>query len=356
MIKKQDQAAEMLLGRTLKDGWIVLRKMERKEFQTGGVYSSCYEVEREGIKGFLKAFDYSGASRVGDGTVDEVKNILMAFTLERDILKECNGRCRNIISLLNDGNIEIEDAKYYPKVEYLILEYASQGNIRNVLDRNKNILEWKARSLHQLANGLNQIHKINIAHQDIKPSNVVALGNGETRLTDFGSAVPLHKSIDELPQHLKKPFAGSWEYAPPELLYGELSDDPVERRIGCDLYLLGNMVAYYFTNMNMTALIKDNLQVNLQWTNPETYGRYKELKPYLIMAFENALNDVSSQINDKQFQEFVIDAIRYLCNPDPKRRGHEKTISERGPNYSLERFLTLFSRMVLYFKIKGNNH
>jgi serine/threonine protein kinase len=353
MIFKEKQAAQMLSGLTLDGGWVVGEKIETQLHQSGGVYSCCYEVHNGERKGFLKAFDYCAAEKVSKNYVEELKNILDAFTLEKDILKKCleNG-CRNVIQILDDGSLEVPGAEKYPRVEYLILEYAERGDIRDVLHDQQVTLEWKMRSLHQMAKGLNELHKLSIAHQDVKPSNVVTVQSGRTKLTDFGSAVSISTNQEELPPHLKKPISGSWEYAPPELLYGDVDQDPMTRRIGCDLYLLGSMIAFYFTDMSMSSLIRANLNDSLSWTTGSNYGNYRNVKSYVIQAFEKALDDIGKRINSDYLREQVILILRFLCNPDPLRRGHVKSINQLGSNYSLERFVTMFD--LLARKIKLN--
>ncbi len=353
MIPKEKQAAHMLEGKTLADGWKVIKKIEKELHNTGGVYSCCYEVENEGRKGFLKAFDLSAADKVGVEAADQIQNILSAFKFEREILKKCSDhRCKNVIELISYGDLEVKEAEKYPRVDYLILEYAENGDIRDVIEEDKATLKWKFKSLHQLAKGLSEIHNLSIAHQDIKPSNVVALENEVTKITDFGSAISLNDDGKNLPDHLKKDYSGSWEYAPPELLYGYISGDPIVRRIGCDLYLLGSMIAYYFTDLSMTALIRSNLQDTLSWTNPATYGKYEELKTYIVLAFENSLEDIRRRIPVEKIQDQIILIIKYLCHPDPTLRGHERNIKQLGPNYGLNRFITMFDVMYRYYKFR----
>lgn len=355
MIPKEQQAAQLLEGKTLNGGWKVIKKLGPEKHNTGGVYSSCYEVENGNRKGFLKAFDYSAAAKVGINTADQIKNVLNAFTLEREILLRCNqSRCKNVIHLFEHGSIEVEEATKYPNVEYLILEYAENGDIRDAIHENRATLKWKIKSLHQLANGLRQIHKLSIAHQDIKPSNIVTLQNDITKITDFGSAVMLGNNVIDLPLHLQKEYAGTWEYAPPELLYGEIDSNATIRRIGCDLYLLGSMIAFYFTDLSMTALIRLNLDDSLSWTIPGNQGRYQEIKSFLILAFEEALEDIRIRIDNEIIKEPIMTIVRYLCHPDPNMRGHIKNIKEIGPNYNLERFVTMFDRMEKDLIIKGH--
>jgi serine/threonine protein kinase len=206
--------------------------------------------------------------------------------------------CKNVIEILESDSLEFTQVAKYPRVEYVILEVAPNGDVMDLLDAKKVDLEWKMRSLHQLSKGLNELHQMEIVDQDIKPSNIVSMGNGKTKITDLGSAVTLNPGNRELPAHLEKNYAGSWEYAPPELLYGEIDGDPKIRRIGCDLYLLGSMITFYFTDMSITALIKYNLEDSFCWTDTKNIGNFGEVKSYLIKAFQQALNDIGKQIDD----------------------------------------------------------
>jgi serine/threonine protein kinase len=355
MILDTEQAAQMLTGTTLNDGWLVGKKIDDADSDKGGVYSCCYEVTNGNRKGFLKAFDYSGAEKAGVGDpVEYMKNLLTAFTLERHILEKCtNAQCKNVVELLDHGGLTVENAKKYPRVEYLILEYAEKGDVKEVLKQEGLKMEFKLRSLHQLCKGLSQIHRLDIAHQDIKPQNVV-LNKNITKLSDFGSAIPLKTSQQDLPNHLRKDYTGTWAYAPPELLYGEINGNTTICRIGCDLYLLGSMIVYYFTNTTMTALIRKHLTPELCWTNQiGTYGRYRELMPHLTQAFEDALEQVRNDINDPEVEENLILIIRYLCNPDPERRGHKKNIEQAGPNFDLNRFITMLDVLATHYSIRN---
>lgn len=352
MIPKTEQAAQLLTGKRLDGGWIVGNKLTENEFGEIESYSCCYEVHNKNRKGFLKAFDYSGAARIGADSVDHMSDVLAAFKIERDILHKCTKHgCKNVVELLNSGGIDVLEATQYPRVNYLILEYAENGNIGTALEKNKT-MEWKLRSLHQLCKGLNEIHKLAIAHNDLTPKNVVS-SNNLTKLSDFGSAINLEYAIDSLPKRLKEPISGSWAYAPPELLYEEIYTDSSIRRIGCDLYLLGSMVVYYFTKANMTSLIRKNLAADLCWTKSSNRGKFKELKPYLIMAFEEALEEIKLQINDVHVEEKVILMIRYLCNPDPTLRGHKNNLERLGNKFSLERFVTMLDVLAKHYWIKN---
>lgn len=352
MAGKDKQAAHMLEGKILNNGWKVVKKLFNEGDDRGGVYSCCYEVQNGERQGFLKAFDYSAATKIGENDPEaQIQNLLMAYRTEKEILEKCKEhKLKNVIQLIEHGSCDVSEAEFYPRVVYLILEYAANGDVMNYLKQENLTLKWKLESLHQLIKGLRQIHNLSIAHQDLKPTNIVATEQQITKLSDFGSAVHLNLNNEQLPRHLRKDYAGTWAYAPPDLVCGNTENDVIIRRIGCDLYLLGSMIVFYFTNMTMNALILQNLSEELAWGSPQNYGRFNEIEPYLQMAFERAISDLKDNIQIQALKEPIAFVVKCLCQPNPKLRGHPRTIAFRGQNFDLERFLTIFSRLLFDLK------
>ena len=141
-----------------------------------------------------------------------------------------------------------------------------------------------------MAVGLQQLHSLNVAHQDIKPSNVLLFENFKSsKLADLGRAAA--KGVE--PPHYDFPIAGDWSYAPLELLYGAIPVSWEGKRVGCDLYLLGSMVASLFTGVAMTPQIIIGLDLRFRWTT--WHGSYEDVLPYLRVAFYEAIEYVSDE-------------------------------------------------------------
>jgi serine/threonine protein kinase len=311
-------------------------------------------VNEDGTKGFLKAFDYSDANKSSDQRPSElIRNITNSFEYERKILIECsvNG-LNNVVRYLDSGGIEVNHSIKYPRVEYLILEHADEGDIRvSLKNEYGSSLAWKLRSLHQITKSVSQLHRIFIAHQDIKPSNVVTFDYSNTKLTDMGSAVSERPIQSELPKYLEEDYCGSYEYSPPELLYGFIVNDFQIRRLACDLYLLGNMVVYYFMDVSMNFLLKSNLDRSLSWEKPTNYQKYDYIKPYLIEAFEKSMEDLKNSIEQEDLKEPLEEIVRFLCNPDPFNRGHIKNLNQKVGRLGLARFVTMFDRLAKKYEL-----
>lgn len=353
MIEINKRAANLLEGRRLQNGWIVVKKL--KDFDLDS-YASYYLVEKDDQKGFLKAFDYSRASKHGCNSAEEILEMLKAYKLERSILEKCNTKSyKNLISLIEAGEVKVPEATEYPDVNYIILEYSNKGHVDNKLLEEADVnLEWKILSLRHIANGLRNLHSISIAHQDIKPENVVLLPEKQTKITDFGSAIDLDSPVESIPKLFDNDYVGTWQWAPPELLYGYLSHDPVVRRIGCDLYLLGSMIAYYLTGYNMTTYLKSTLADSLLWTNIENRGRYKELLSYLVKATEDAIDNIVSKLSDAKMKEILRELLSILCNPIPEERGKSRvTGGSINQRYNLEYVVSKLDFLRRCIKIKG---
>ncbi|MFC1628526.1 protein kinase [Gemmatimonadota bacterium] len=74
---------------------------------------------------------------------------------------------------------------------YIVMEYVSNGSLRDVLDEAKGkslplekVLTW----IQQTAEGLAEAHSQGIIHRDIKPDNLMLTEKGQVKITDFGLA------------------------------------------------------------------------------------------------------------------------------------------------------------------------
>jgi len=349
-MRDKNKASHNLLGKTLHNDWVVTGQCENVTSRTGGIYSAYYEVSKGNQRGFLKAFDYSGADLAGASS-DEMSKINTAYNYEKHVLETCTRKgIKNVVRFIDAGEIEVPEIEKYPKVVYLILEQGIQSCKALLADPNVD-WSWKLISLHQVASGLNQLHRAEIAHQDMKPSNVVTMQDGVSRITDFGSAS--YKTHPINPPAFLNLYQGTREYAPPELLYGGgigNGQNPFESlQRPCDAYLLGSMIVFYFSNISMTALIQNNLAPQWSWNQAANQGNYSVVKPYVSMAFAKAMEDFAEEMKIYPFHSELVDSVRYLCNPDPYQRGHPKGLHLKIGQHSLERFVSILARLVFAY-------
>jgi serine/threonine protein kinase len=334
-------AVTKLEGLSLKNGWRVVKLVVQSDDATGGMFSCSYRAEKDGKQFFLKAFDFSRASQAVDLAL-ALQQLTTAYLYERDILLYCNERrLRRVVHAVDHGEVQVPG---FPgvngRVLYLIFELA-EGNLRQQVNINSRLdTMWCMKALKETAAAMRQVHGIRIAHQDTKPSNVLKFGS-TFRLADFGRAS--REGYAALHDHLA--VAGDRTYAPPEQLYDMRDPDFSTRRFGCDLYMLGNLAAFLFTGINVTAALFDRLDPRFR---PDKWNdTYSKVLPYLVAAYTDVISDIRQKIDIAVVSE-IVPIIQELCNPDLGQRGCPKGI-KRGNQYSLERYdsrLNLISQKV----------
>lgn len=326
--------AHRLAGLTLRGRWKVVERVERHPLATGGNFSQSYFVERDdGAQGFLKALDYSSALTAPD-RAEALQHLTSAYLFERDICARCKGLSR-IVTAIDDGKVLVDPDHILGEVEYLIFERADK-DVRTIIASWEAFdTAWVLRALHHVCVGLSQLHGRTIAHQDVKPSNVVVFNGNSSKLIDLGCAAEKGN-----PQpHDDCAIAGDPYYAPPELLYQQIDPDWGARRFGCDLYLLGSLATFFFSGMSMTGLILSNLPPNVHWST--WTGTYEEALPYLESAFSKSLRSLSRDIPELVRTDLT-SAVRQLCAPNYSERGHLSERLYRRNRHSLHRFVSLF--------------
>jgi serine/threonine protein kinase len=325
--------ASKLRGLELLGGWTVDKELTGIS-DTGGNFSYGYQVShKDGRRAFLKALDYSRALNAPDAPA-ALQALTAAYLFERGLLQTCKSRRMDrVVQSIESGNVTVDQSDL-GKVYYLILEIAD-GDVRSFLSASSRIeLAWKLRSLHHIATGIHQLHSANIAHQDVKPSNVLVFGQAITKIADLGSASQRGASC---PRD-DRDFAGDPAYAPPELLYGHMDPEWSNRRLGCDAYLLGSMIVFMFTGLNATSLLLSNMASDHRpgrWR-----GTYKEVLPYLKHAFGIALESFAPTISSEPFSSELKSLVTYLCEPDLSLRGHPHNRVGYTARFSLERFVS----------------
>lgn len=343
----ENNAAHNLEGRTLVSGWKVIEKISKIDCSTGGNFSVCYKVKKDNKECFLKALDFSffvSSNIPNESPMKIMKRLSNAFEYERDLSLYCKNEHVTKVALVVDSGEEMMNEFSFGYVPYLIFEMAN-GDVRRYMKFTQGLdVVWKLNSLHDIAIGIQQLHRIQVSHQDLKPSNILVFDK-DSKLGDIGRSLcnMMEGPYDALD------FSGEKTYAPPEVLYNYCSEDWYDRAFAIDCYMLGNLIIYYFTGSCMTTLIQNNLKPCFRvlfWR-----GTLQNLLPYLLQAHKDVLDLIGSSLGDFQFKSELMEMINQLCYPFPEKRGHPKNISEIGNNYTLDRYiskLNLLARKAKY--------
>jgi eukaryotic-like serine/threonine-protein kinase len=168
MSRSNSIAAAQLLGMTLPSGWSVKASVGRAKNATGGTFSHSYVVERDGQKGFLKAFDFSEAF-TSKNTIALLSALTAAYENERDVLQVCNARrLSKVVVAIESGDVQVPNFDPISgRVFFLVFELAD-GDVRSQVDRsNRFDVVWSTRALKDVCLGLWQVHRQMIAHQTV---------------------------------------------------------------------------------------------------------------------------------------------------------------------------------------------
>jgi serine/threonine protein kinase len=327
--------ADHLVGQTLNNSWRVVRQVARKANATGGVFSKPYIVQDgEGNEAFCKAIDLMAAHESGD-VVSEMQRILRAYLYERDLVARCaSAKMDRIVKVWDSGQINVQPGNPFSMVPFLIFEMAD-GDMHAHLDFSVGIdVAFTVRTLHEVSVALVQLHQHSIAHQDIKPSNVVVFKNFGAKLSDLGRASTQGVAVE----HDDKTWAGDGKYTPPELLYGFGGADWGMRRLGCDTYMFGALATFLLTGLCMAVEIQRRLPPPLQYDKYR--GAYADVLPYLRQATNEVILEVEPHI-PSVIRSDIVRIVRELCDADPAQRGHpQQRKMKHGNPFDLRRYTT----------------
>ena len=119
----------------------------------------------------------------------------------------------------------------------MVMEYADSGNLRQNLNRDFNSLSWgeKLYLLDFIANGLSNIHKKGLTHQDFHSGNILNDGFNDAQITDLGLCKPANEESD-------KTVYGVLPYVAPEVLRGKKYTQ------ASDVYSFGIIIYDVFNN------------------------------------------------------------------------------------------------------------
>jgi len=348
--------AESLVGQKVNDRWLVIEKIDLKqEESTGGFFSVPYRVKdvKTGERAFLKVIDLLTAmtryTSSGVSIADALNRVTSSHLFEVALAEACGEKkLDRIVRALDHGQVTLNTVLGVTPFPYIVFELADCDAHKLMKLSRQNDMAWRFRLLHQVAVGIQQLHGIGIAHQDLKRSNVVFFGDDVSKLADLGRAVRKNASslndFREIPCQLQN--------APLELLYGYQHPEWEFRHLATDLYLLGNFEFVLFYNVPITLAIMEFLPSAFL---PEPFNRARGSLPYagtfqdalpaLQNSFSKVLGEIGPHLPDG-LRSIYITTLEQLCNPDPEKRGHPKDRAlAHGQRFSLQRYIPAFHRM-----------
>lgn len=201
------------------------------------------------------------AKRLKDNTTWAVKTIQSDFCAEEQynaFINEINTaskiECENVIryEFTHDG-------KKYPELSpYIIMEYASQGDLRKVINDYRKKKEFIPNEIlisfyNQLINGMKSVNSV-LVHRDIKPENIL-ISNSRLKISDFG----LSKFASEKTRTITFKGYGTYMYVAPEAWNND------KNTIQLDIYSMG-IVFYELATLQYPYHVSNTRNLD-EWKN-----------------------------------------------------------------------------------------
>lgn len=202
---------------------------------------------------------------------------------------------------------------------YIIMDFLDGVTLKNYLDERKRLAPAEAiRLLMPVMRSLQHVHAEGVIHRDISPDNIMVLGDGRTKLLDFGAAREVSQTdIKSLSVILKPGYApeeqyrsrgrqGPWTdvYALAATLYrcivGETPDDAMERMYRDQLPAPAD------TEAACPAAISRVIMKGLAVRQPD---RYQDMPAFL--------QDLEAALAAPEDAAIAADALRGPAEPGP---------------------------------------
>ncbi|MCB5308828.1 protein kinase domain-containing protein [Yersinia massiliensis] len=348
--------ANKMVGLILNEEWEVEEKIAvgaATGIGTGGNFSVSYLVKniKTNKNYFLKAFDFEKTMQEALKQGHDFMKIMSILTADYQFEDKLNEICierkmRQVIKVMNKGQ-EVIDGRLVP---YLIMELAESGDIRMYVERTQSIsLAMKLGYLKDVTLGIRQLHSADIAHQDLKPSNVMVFVEAGAKVGDLGRA-----SLQGYPNRFDDlKITGDQSYAPPEQLYGFIAKEWVDRRQRCDIYQLGSIVSFLFTGQTINSLMKEEVPIAIA---PPRWGgegnKYELALPYLEQAFSNALIKFDT-IHPDWLRDGLKKIVFQCSHPNYELRGSIGTRGYKVIDLGLDRIVSEFDHLMQKLKVYG---
>ena len=128
-------------------------------------------------------------------SIAQLKEIFMLKQIDKNTIKESSkyfDEVRKIKDIENKNIVKVNYATYDDDNIYISMPYYKNGSLQDILqNRNLTVREIVKYSLDILS-GIYYIHKNQILHCDIKPSNILIDDYNCAVLADFGSSININ--------------------------------------------------------------------------------------------------------------------------------------------------------------------
>lgn len=134
-----------------------------------------------------------------------------AYIKEKEFFEK-TPNSENIIKVYDYGRIDNRKDRFFGHY-YLVMEYASKGDLVNYIEQQNNNENEAKKLIKQIMNGYEEINNCGYIHRDLKPENILIMDDNTLKITDFGFCEKMNCVSSQI--------VGTEGYMPPEVLKNE---------------------------------------------------------------------------------------------------------------------------------------
>ena len=208
-------------------------KYEKYEKIVGSVLDDRYRLdELIGVGGMAVVYRATDVSV--NNQVYAIKMLKEEASCDEVVVKRFKNECRAESLLKHKNIVAVYDVNVKGELKYMVMEYVYGMTLKKYLVGNNGPLELDEilSYISQVLRALRVAHNEGIIHRDIKPQNIMVLGDGKIKVMDFGIAkLPNAETVT-----VTDKAVGTVYYMSPE----QASGKPIDPR--SDIYSLGAML------------------------------------------------------------------------------------------------------------------
>lgn len=335
--------SRQLQGLVTDSGWTIFEHIS-DSLGSGGNFCTRYLARsQDGQIGFMKAMDLTRAA----GDINSIKRLIDEYIFEQSVSEQCRGlNLSRIASAIESGEIDVPGFDgLNGKVYYLIFDKAEGDFRQSHIEAKEKAWLHAFKALHHVSIGISQLHRAGIAHQDIKPSNILSYSDETFKISDLGRVT----DIDNKSPFSNMRFTGDTSYNPPEYLHGSYRLSEFRDRYLSDVFMLGSL-AYHIVE-DVQIISPTRMEAEQIYGNPMVGLPYQEALPIWMTAFSTVLERFHLSCTEKfggELARLIRDLVEELCTPDVSLRG--KNIRKPGL-FNVERYVGKTASIVRQVKV-----